>query len=575
MNFKSKFSIVFLIFLMFTFVSCMSEESEGYEEGVDQSVGASDNGNRDNSENDSDEAAIGGDKGFTDSTKSDGSNVDVAAKDDAEVPDDAFEEYGMECSSLDHCRRDEVCDFAHGKCEQRVQKKPAAVGDPKVFGIKPEKASPGDFLIIDGTDYYDTGVNPFASLNMSVQIGSTDISNKEGEGVGTFFSNEARIVVEVPEGVTGQVTVKRLAKGDISEQTFSVIEKGVGVCDETTFAATGEVNSDMYGVGPFGAGYEDMKISGRRARVYYPAECGGLRMPVKAGKYPIAFLLAPDSNNFIAHDYLGHYLSSWGFVVVNLRMNYEYVGGEFQTSNGNRDTWTPEAFGTDFNIVEGEYSAVRSITEMMRGKDLSAVSSFLSGVETTEKIAMIAGGGASVEFLQWSEIDYVTPKYKLSPMGENVVANLVIAAAGQTLDPNLIMPLPGYYMGISGTLDRAAHVSHFEAQFKKQHNENPQVKYETFIEYLDKINDPAWIVSIVGANNDMFTDNQWLLLKIQGQLVDYNPDIDRKESLKRISVLSLSFLERAFKTNSDIADEHFPQMIDGASQDVRYQISKK
>jgi hypothetical protein len=87
-------------------------------------------------------------------------------------------------------------------------------------------------------------------------------------------------------------------------------------CSAGDPSATGIPADDPAEPGPHAAGFCDSTLHGG-LRIYYPAECGGLRRPPSEGTHPVVMILHGDGAVPLNYEYLGRHLATWGFISIS------------------------------------------------------------------------------------------------------------------------------------------------------------------------------------------------------------------------------------------------------------------
>ncbi len=223
---------------------------------------------------------------------------DLSATDLA-VPDLAvLEEY---CFRSDACPPEHACNIATGLCERKAN---ALTGIPTMYGFEPRIAAPGDRLVIDGEGFY-SGL--FTDYSIKVMAGAKQLSGLQ--------IDENRIIANVPADASGTVQVS--GKSGIALSPYPLVPgpSGVvpcGASDPPPWPLTANHPADP---GPFAAGFVDFQVQGA-GRLFYPAQCGGVRRPLAQGPFPVAIICHGDGANPLNYEYLGRHLATWGIVSI-------------------------------------------------------------------------------------------------------------------------------------------------------------------------------------------------------------------------------------------------------------------
>ncbi len=237
------------------------------------------------------------------------------------------------CTNEDSCPGTFLCNFATGKCEPRIwHKKVLSPEDPpelpQISTISPLNVSPGDMLILDGTMLYKNihdkqliwRKGDWTLLENMVSIMQVSIGDYVVPMENIIASDEDRMVILVNSQMSGILKLTDREFGYIAKYPHAVVNKPgprlINKCGEKNPPKSGIPGDAPSLPGPYAAGYVDVHWPDPYTRVYYPALCGGLRTPPAAGTFPVVLVLHGNGANHINYEYLTHFLSSWGFLVV-------------------------------------------------------------------------------------------------------------------------------------------------------------------------------------------------------------------------------------------------------------------
>jgi len=217
---------------------------------------------------------------------------------DAGVPD-TF------CHRASACGPGLTCNLSSGACEVQVATRGST---PGFVNLYPLEGAPGDYLVLDGQDFY-TGLLPDLGARLTVGTASYTATG--------FAMDETRLVAVRTVDATGAVqftgqTGTAAAIGPVETSSFYAAEQR---CTANDPPAPGRPGAEAADQGPFAAGFADSALSGG-LRVYYPAQCGGLRRPPATGHFPLVMILHGDGCVPLNYEYLGRHLASWGYVVA-------------------------------------------------------------------------------------------------------------------------------------------------------------------------------------------------------------------------------------------------------------------
>ncbi len=232
------------------------------------------------------------------------------------------------CKSNFQCSTEQYCNFSNGICQVEVPLF-EETSEPRMLSVSPLDAAPGDVVIIDGVNlhieehrrdrYWVNGgwkIDEQFLMHTVISVGGVDIPQSYW---GDPFPE--RLTFALPEGRQGLVAVTHNDSGfsfQSNHKIRSVGSKGAMVaCGLSNPPATGLKAAKPYEIGPYGAGFKDVHVPFPLTRIYYPALCGGVRTPPAKGHFPIAVMLSGNGSTPYNYEFLGKYLASWGFVVIN------------------------------------------------------------------------------------------------------------------------------------------------------------------------------------------------------------------------------------------------------------------
>jgi hypothetical protein len=402
----------------------------------------------------------------------DDTDVDTDPPPDTDLPvvdtgpfyaDDGF------CRRDVRCGVDEVCNLAMGVCERRLS---WSTNQMELLAWSPTEAAAGDYLVIDGARFW---ANALFQNRTSLTIGGVDTDWVYAP------ADTNRLVVQVEEGMAGALEVTNDAGQVVTSATDLLIgAEGVIPCDAETPAGTG-VDGVADGAGAFGAGYVDLPTL--QARVYYPAQCGGLRRPAMSGTRPLVGLMHANAA-FLNYDHLGMHLATWGFVTV----------APFTDTSGASD------------VAPSEISRLSAVFANTRNLVLSSLHPALLGLSTTEQVAFVghARGVARIGHLVENDEDLA-----------DALVGLVYLAP---LDDGQV--LGGPLLQIQGSADGQALPLIVNLSYALQRR-------------------PKWKVIVQGGNHGQFTDH-----KVWTGLLDNRANVSRQVQQARIRSYVLPFLQR-------------------------------
>jgi hypothetical protein len=214
---------------------------------------------------------------------------------------------GTFCRRSSACGELATCNLASGLCEARATEP----GDQAaILSVYPLAGAPGDFLVIDGEGFYTTLIPDWTA---SLVIGQASFGSM------SMGFDENRIVVTRTADTSGPVQFSaNSGTADFEGPVQTDAAWGTGqTCGADDPPATGVDGQVAAEAGPYAAGFADGQGNGGY-RIYYPAECGGLRRPAVAGSYPLVMTLHGDGCNTLNYEFLGRHLASWGFLVLNV-----------------------------------------------------------------------------------------------------------------------------------------------------------------------------------------------------------------------------------------------------------------
>jgi hypothetical protein len=371
--------------------------------------------------------------GGVDAGGKDGGGIkDGGLKDGGGVQDSGLSDGGFQgfCRSWNDCFGDDLCDFALGRCDRRATWKETGT---ELFSYHPPAGTSGDVLIIDG--------KTFSAFMVSTKIGSTSVS--------TTQFDENRILVKVPQGASGKISVTTGGKTVSFSDALETAPTGVIDCDGTTPDATGIAGTQVGDTGPYAAGYVDFPDVD--TRVFYPADCGSIRRPSIKGTFPIVALLHGNGAQHIDYEYLGGLLATWGFV-------------SFMTLSEMLQEYNQEVTQKLYDIIS-----------KFRGKDLSSLHPALYGIVTTARIFFV---GHSRGCMRTQNV-----LHDFADVKSDTVGSAFLGPA----DEDYVMPGPFLVIGASMDVDSLPFLT--DAAYNRQ-------------------SAPRWKVMINGGNHGMFCDHR-------------------------------------------------------------------
>lgn len=205
------------------------------------------------------------------------------------------------CYRLDACPAGQECNLSTGLCERRAK---VLANVPSLYSLEPRQAAPGDRLVLDGEGFYK-GI--LGSVSVKVVAGALNLSINAAD--------ENRVVAVMASGAGGTVKVTGDSGMALSPYPLTAGPSGIVTCsadDPPPWKGTATHPADP---GPYGAGFVDFQAQGG-GRVYYPAECGGVRRTPVAGSYPVVLLCHGDGAAPLNYEFMGKHLATWGIVSV-------------------------------------------------------------------------------------------------------------------------------------------------------------------------------------------------------------------------------------------------------------------
>lgn len=196
------------------------------------------------------------------------------------------------CTRATACGNSATCNLCSGTCEPR-----AAGWSPfSLLSVYPLHGAVGDYIVIDGAG--------FGALT-AVSLGGISLSKSVDEN---------RIIAIRADGASGTLKVGGASYGLqlVTSQAYETLQP----CTYNDIAATQKIPSDPAEIGPYGIGFADRTggIFGPKIRVYYPAQCSGLRKPPADGKFPFIMFVHGDGYVPLNFEYLARHLASYGFM---------------------------------------------------------------------------------------------------------------------------------------------------------------------------------------------------------------------------------------------------------------------
>jgi hypothetical protein len=384
------------------------------------------------------------------------------------------------CRNLTACPGTDVCDLALGRCEPRSD---WTTPTSQLFAFHPPEVAEGDLLVIDGTRFFSS---LFGARSVEVDIG--------GQPAPLYPSadpDDTRVLVTPPAGAAGELRLTT-ADGDVlvAPTPLAAASSGVIPCDGTTPTGAGVPGPSVDDAGPHAAGFVD--LGALRARVFYPAQCGSVRRPPVPGRYPLVMLMHGNGAGFMAMEYLGQLLATWGFVSVQAHSIHD-----------------------DVPITDAQVSHLLEVLDTVRDADLGAAHPVLAGLSTTAEVGFVghSRGTARTENVLAAGLD----------------AHTVAVVFLGVVDDGL--PVTGLYLQIDGTHDRQS--PGFGAN--QAWSRGPR---------------PKWRVTIDGGNHSLFTDHV-----VWTGFLDDQPTVSRRDQQRTVTRFTLPLMQRAFGLDELFADQ--------------------
>lgn len=392
---------------------------------------------------------------------------------DSEAPADGDTQDAVKtaCDTLEACPADQVCNLAIGFCETRGSKIDTASA---LLTFNPKLGRRGDLLLIDGARFFHSMAGNF---KVKVWVGSTQATAAD-----YVAWDENRLLLRIPNGSAGNIGVQTEDGAFLrSTDAFGQAPAGVLACDGTTPAAGNKAASSPTGLGPYAAAYLDMNNEG--IRLYYPGQCGALRRPGVAGRYPLIAILHGNGAGHVNYEYLGQLLASRGFVVINPPSDHtnQY----------------------DAEVIAKLHDDISTVL----GKNLESIHPALAGLSTSDDIGFIChsrGCGRLQEMLG-----------DFPALGDTMKAAAFLGSAGNNT------PVPGHVLSMGATKDGQS----FPAYYNGQYDCQPA---------------PRWEVVIQGGNHSLFAD-----AKIYYSF-DGVPTVTRQRQLFIVASFVTPLMEHAF-----------------------------
>lgn len=233
------------------------------------------------------------------------------------------------CALNDACPRNSLCNVSTGKC---VYMGTGVSDSPVIHTVYPTYLAPGDTVLIDGDGLYMEALDSSRvwkdgrwQIDEQVVVLSTiKIGDKIVPSKYIAEPDECRMIVRVPEGFSGPVSIEILPPDGrvytaVSKEVLRTTRKPKEFqdCSNPRLPkATGKPGIEPQSVGPYASAYFDTQHMDINLRIHYPAQCGGLRTPVAAGKFPLVAILHGRGSAYLNYEFLARHLATWGFVVV-------------------------------------------------------------------------------------------------------------------------------------------------------------------------------------------------------------------------------------------------------------------
>jgi dienelactone hydrolase len=382
------------------------------------------------------------------------------------------------CRGWEDCPEPMVCHLSLGRCERRSSVPEQAV---EIYHFSPREATGGDRLIIDGARFF---FSMAGSFSVHVAIGGQEVP------FGSYQTDENRIIVDIPTGASGVITVTGEDVFPVSSRDALIsANPGVIECDGTTPDAT-ELNPlSVDDIGPYAAGFVDTIQDDMR--LFYPARCGSVRRPAVTGTYPLIVILHGNGALALNYEYLADYLASWGFVVAMVA-----------TISENEN---------DPETISGIITRVSPLIST----ELSGYHSVLTNVQTDGRVAFVGHSRGCAR---------TQATYQTNPEIEAAsVATMFLGPAGADYET------PGAFIVFGAELD------------------GQSFSWDTNNAY-DMQGAPRWKIWVKGGNHGLFADHKVY------HMFDGTPQITRRQELMAVTRFAIPFMQRAFQMDEPFSE---------------------
>ncbi|MCA9672785.1 MAG: hypothetical protein KC503_44640 [Myxococcales bacterium] len=404
------------------------------------------------------------------------------------------------CRAFADCPAGTVCNFSLGRCDRRLD---WTASSAAFISYHPLAVAPGDVLVIDVARLWQSFLFPPASID--VRVGTQTLA-----AYGDVL-DDTRVVVPIAAAVSGTIELKT-DTGQLLRSTrplAAATSSGARACDGDTPTARGSAGAAPDATGPHAAGYLD--LAAHVGRLFYPARCGGARRPAITGTHPLVVLLHGNGAGYMAHEYLGQLLASWGFVALMPDAKVDYSAPD------------PVA------IAAQQTQTLLAAIGAVRDRDLGALAPQLAGVVTSPQVAFVghSRGTARIQHVVGAD----------AALRNATVATIFL---GPVDDGDVV---PGLFMLFSGDADAQSPPLVWGAAWARQGK-------------------PKWRIELHGGNHSLFTDH-----KVWTGFLDGQPTLARAQQMAIVARFSLPLLQRAFNLQ-----QPFKAVIDSPQSSAQYTV---